>query len=253
MTYRSNGSIATGREAVRLQQLEPERTVSSVKRFIGRPYDHLSTEEIEASDYTVQPGPSGGIRIAFNEDHSVSPVEVSSEILNHLKRVAEAALGHEVSRAVVTVPAYFSNSQRETTKTAAEAVGLTVERILNEPTAAALAYGLDKLDDEQTVAVYDLGGGTFDLSILQMKEGLFEVISTAGIPSWRRRSRPSHREDIQGLGIENLPPPNPPGCALPPARPRRLSVRLTLIPSVSSSFAIPKALSSNSLNMKSKP
>ena len=180
VTYRSNGSIATGREAVRLQQLEPERTVSSVKRFIGRPYDHLSTEEIEASDYTVQPGPFGGIRIAFDEDHSVSPVEVSSEILNHLKRVAEAALGHEVSRAVVTVPAYFSNSQRETTKTAAEAVGLTVERILNEPTAAALAYGLDKLDDEQTVAVYDLGGGTFDLSILQMKEGLFEVISTAG-------------------------------------------------------------------------
>jgi len=180
ITYRSDGSIVSGREALRLQQIEPTRTVSSVKRFIGRPFDRLSTDEIDTCDYSLQPEQFGGISISFGEDESVSPIEVSSEILAHLKRIAESTLGQSISRAVVTVPAYFSNAQREATKAAAEAVCLTVERILNEPTAAALAYGLEKLDDQQTVAVYDLGGGTFDLSILQMKEGLFEVISTAG-------------------------------------------------------------------------
>ena len=179
VTYLKDGSIVTGREALRLKKLEPERTISSVKRFIGRPFDQISTEEKAASDYKIQPA-SFGIEIPLSEAETTSPIEVSAEILRRLKTVAEMALGHGVSRAVVTVPAYFSNSQREATKSAAESVGLTVERVLNEPTAAALAYGLDKLDEQQTVAVYDLGGGTFDLSILQMKKGLFEVISTAG-------------------------------------------------------------------------
>ena len=179
VTYLKDGSIVTGREALRLKKLEPERTISSVKRFIGRPFDQISTEEKAASDYKIQPA-SFGIEIPLSEAETTSPIEVSAEILRRLKTVAETALGHGVSRAVVTVPAYFSNSQREATKSAAESVGLTVERVLNEPTAAALAYGLDKLDEQQTVAVYDLGGGTFDLSILQMKKGLFEVISTAG-------------------------------------------------------------------------
>ena len=179
VTYLKDGSAVTGREAVRLRKLEPERTISSVKRFIGRPFDQISTDQIAASDYKIQPA-SIGIEIPLSETQTTSPIEVSAEILRRLKTVAETALGHKVSRAVVTVPAYFSNSQREATKSAAESAGLTVERVLNEPTAAALAYGLDKLDEQQTVAVYDLGGGTFDLSILQMKEGLFEVVSTAG-------------------------------------------------------------------------
>ena len=179
VTYLKDGSIVTGREALRLKKLEPERTISSVKRFIGRPFDQISTQEKAASDYKIQPA-SIGIEIPLSEAETTSPIEVSAEILRRLKTVAETALGHGVSRAVVTVPAYFSNSQREATKSAAESAGLTVERVLNEPTAAALAYGLDKLDEQQTVAVYDLGGGTFDLSILQMKKGLFEVISTAG-------------------------------------------------------------------------
>ncbi len=169
-----------GKEALRSRVLSPGRTVTSIKRFIGRTFSDLSEEEITETGFPLVPGSSGEILVELDPETRISPVEISSLILRRLRETAESALEMPVTRAVVTVPAYFNNSQREATKRAAEQAGLTVERILNEPTAAALAYGLDKLDEEATVAVYDLGGGTFDLSILQMKEGFFEVISTAG-------------------------------------------------------------------------
>ncbi len=169
-----------GREALRSQALMPNRTITSVKRFIGRTFADLSADEIAETPYRLMAGPSAGIRIQLDENHGVTPEEVSAQVLTRLRETAEAALETSVTRAVVTVPAYFNHSQREATKRAAELAGLKVERILNEPTAAALAYGLDRLSESATIAVYDLGGGTFDLSILQMREGFLEVVATAG-------------------------------------------------------------------------
>lgn len=178
--YRDGASPLIGWEALRAKALSPERTISSAKRLLGRPFSDLSPEERETISYPVRDDGQDHIEIDIGNESPVTPVDISSEILRHLKQAAEAALETAVRRAVITVPAYFNNSQREATKAAAEQAGLTVERIINEPTAAALAYGLNKIDDDQTVAVYDLGGGTFDLSILQMRDGVFEVISTAG-------------------------------------------------------------------------
>lgn len=178
--YRDGASPLIGWEALRAKALSPERTISSAKRLLGRPFSDLSPEERETISYPVRDDGRDHIEIDIGNESPVTPVDISAEILRHLKRAAEAALETAVRRAVITVPAYFNNSQREATKAAAEQAGLTVERIINEPTAAALAYGLNKIDDDQTVAVYDLGGGTFDLSILQMRDGVFEVISTAG-------------------------------------------------------------------------
>jgi molecular chaperone DnaK len=169
-----------GTEAMRARALAPGRTVASIKRFMGRTFADLSIEERSESPYRLVPGSRGEILVALDEHTLVSPEEVSALILARLKETAEVALEMPVSRAVVTVPAYFNHSQREDTRRAAELAGLTVERILNEPTAAALAYGLDRLGESATVAVYDLGGGTFDLSVLQLREGFFEVIATAG-------------------------------------------------------------------------
>lgn len=169
-----------GSEAMRGQLLAPGRTVTSIKRFMGRPFSDLSPAEREETTFRLVPGARGEILVALDEKTLVSPEEVSALILARLRETAEAALETPVSRAVVTVPAYFNHSQREATRRAAELAGLAVERILNEPTAAALAYGLDRLGESTTVAVYDLGGGTFDLSVLQMREGFFEVIATAG-------------------------------------------------------------------------
>jgi molecular chaperone DnaK len=169
-----------GTEAMRARALAPGRTVASIKRFMGRTFADLSVEERSETPYRLVPGARGEIIVALDEKTLVSPEEVSALILARLKETAEAALETTVSRAVVTVPAYFNHSQREATRRAAELAGLTVERILNEPTAAALAYGLDRLGESATVAVYDLGGGTFDLSVLQLREGFFEVIATAG-------------------------------------------------------------------------
>lgn len=168
-----------GREASRAGSVASSRTIHSIKRFIGRRFSQLSDEEKADAGFALEVSENDGILVRI-DDETVSPEEISSLILGRIKTIAEAALEEPVSRAVITVPAYFSNSQREATKRAAEMAGLTVERIVNEPTAAALAYGLDKLDEKQTVAVYDFGGGTFDLSILQMRNGLFEVVSTAG-------------------------------------------------------------------------
>jgi len=170
--YREDGSILVGREARRIQGLQPDRTISSVKRLIGRRFGDKGTEGLI--------GPKGTPVNLPIDGKKLTPEEVSSEILKRLKTIAEDRLGTQVNRAVITVPAYFNDSQRAATKKAGELAGFTVERILAEPTAAALAYGLDKLSDRSKVAVYDLGGGTFDLSILQLDNGVFEVLSTHG-------------------------------------------------------------------------
>lgn len=158
-----DGSITVGAAALRQRALKPTRTITSVKRLIGR-----------------RPGEGGWQPPYSLSELNTSPVEVSAEILKHLKAVAERALEQSVAQAVVTVPAYFNDAQRAATKRAGELAGLEVVRILSEPTAAALAYGLDKLDEHQKVAVYDLGGGTFDISVLEMREGTFQVLATAG-------------------------------------------------------------------------
>lgn len=180
VSYADPDNPRVGHEALRSAQTAATATIASAKRYLGRPYSDLSETEISSPPFRIVRTGDGGIGFEVAPDFVVTPEEVSAEILRHLKHVAEEALETTVRRAVITVPAYFNNSQREATKSAAARAGLVVERILNEPTAAALAYGLDKLDESQTVAVYDLGGGTFDLSVLQMRDGLFEVIATAG-------------------------------------------------------------------------
>ena len=173
--YPADGPPQAGILARRVQATAPERTIASVKRLIGR----RAAEVEDFSAAPIEPGEGGWAEIWIGEDR-FKPEEVSAEILKRLRAVAESALEEPVRRAVVTVPAYFNDGQRNATKRAGELAGLTVERILNEPTAAALAYGLDKLDEKTRVAVYDFGGGTFDLSILEMRDGVFQVIATHG-------------------------------------------------------------------------
>jgi molecular chaperone DnaK len=170
--YGEQGKILVGHEARRMEALHPDRTVASVKRLIGRRFGEEGTEHLAGSK-----GSPVTLRIG---DRSITPEEVSSEILRRLKSIAEERLGTEITRAVITVPAYFNDTQRAATRRAGELAGFTVERILSEPTAAALAYGLDKLGDRSRIAVYDFGGGTFDLSILQLDQGVFQVLSTHG-------------------------------------------------------------------------
>ena len=166
-----------GHEANRVRVLKPAETVYSVKRFIGRRRAEISDEEKPAT-YALN-SDSGAVTIPIH-DKNFSPEEISGEVLKKLKRDAENYFNEPVTRAVVTVPAYFNDAQRAATKRAGELAGFTVERILNEPTAAALAYGLDKLKEKSKIAVYDLGGGTFDLSILELNEGVFQVLATNG-------------------------------------------------------------------------
>ena len=166
-----------GHEANRIRVLKPSETIYSVKRFIGRRGAEISEEEKPA---TYALNCAGGAVSVPIHGKNFSPEEISAEVLKKLKRDAENSFGEPVTRAVITVPAYFNDSQRAATKRAGELAGLTVERILNEPTAAALAYGLDKLKEKSKIAVYDLGGGTFDLSILELNEGVFQVLSTNG-------------------------------------------------------------------------
>jgi molecular chaperone DnaK len=167
-----------GEQASRLRVLKPDQTVYSIKRFMGRRGAEIPREEMLVN-YPVAGQGAGPVTVAL-PGRSWTPEEISAEILKKLKRDAEAALGQTVDRAVITVPAYFNDAQRNATKKAGELAGLTVERIVNEPTAAALAYGLDKLREKSRIAVYDLGGGTFDLSILELNEGVFQVLSTNG-------------------------------------------------------------------------
>ncbi len=171
------GERLVGQVAKRQAITNPENTVYSIKRFMGRRYDEVS-EEIKRVPYKVVRGPHDDARVEIS-GKSYSPAEISAMILQKLKTAAEDFLGEKVTKAVITVPAYFNDGQRQATKQAGEIAGLEVLRIINEPTAAALAYGLDKKKDE-TIAVYDLGGGTFDISILEVGEGVVEVKSTNG-------------------------------------------------------------------------
>jgi molecular chaperone DnaK len=166
-----DGEIEIGAKALRRRAMEPERVVTSIKRLIGRRADEVE----DGFPVPVTAGPDG-LPLVLGK----SPEEISAEILRELKRIAEWRMGMPISKAVITVPAYFHDAQRAATKRAGELAGLEVVRILNEPTAAALAYGLDKLGEHARVAVYDLGGGTFDLSILEMRDGVFQVIATHG-------------------------------------------------------------------------
>ncbi len=173
-----NAEPVAGHAANRVRVVKPAETVYSVKRFIGRRGADLSQEEMLVT-YPVKGEGPGPVRLPIN-GRDYLPEEISAEVLKKLKGDAEAALGEPVTRAVITVPAYFNDAQRNATKQAGELAGFTVERIINEPTAAALAYGLDKLREKSKIAVYDLGGGTFDLSILELTEGVFQVLATNG-------------------------------------------------------------------------
>ncbi len=167
-----------GHKANRVRVLKPAETVYSVKRFMGRRGSDIAREEMLVT-YPVRGEGTGAVTIDIH-GRSWTPEEISAEVLKKLKRDAEASFGEPVTRAVITVPAYFNDAQRNATKKAGELAGFTVERIVNEPTAAALAYGLDKLKEKSKIAVYDLGGGTFDLSILELNNGVFQVLSTNG-------------------------------------------------------------------------
>ena len=176
--FPEEGEPLVGRPASRMRAFKPKQTIYSVKRFMGLRGNELSESDPNVSyEFVRQKGRSVAVRIG---DRRFKPEEISARILQKLKRDAEAALGHSVSRAVITVPAYFNDAQRMATKTAGELAGFTVERIVNEPTAAALAYGLDKLKQNSKIAVYDLGGGTFDISILELDHGVFHVLATHG-------------------------------------------------------------------------
>src|ERR671916_2725022 len=174
---RRSGERLVGQLARRQAVTNPERTIYSIKRFMGRRYSDVKTEA-ERVGYVVKSGPGGDIRIQVDEK-DYSPPEISAMILQKLKRDAEEYLGEEVTDAVITVPAYFEDAQRQATQDAGRIAGLNVKRIINEPTAAALAYGLDK-EQDQTILVFDLGGGTFDVSILELGDGVFEVKATSG-------------------------------------------------------------------------
>ena len=173
-----DGEIKVGDPAKRQAVANPKNTIFSAKRFIGSNYKEVEGEA-KKMPYTVKKGKGDRVIIETN-DKEYSPQEISATVLQNLKKTAEAYLGTEVKKAVITVPAYFNDSQRQATKEAGEIAGLEVLRIINEPTAAALAYGLDKKDKDSKVAVYDLGGGTFDISILEIGNGVFEVLSTNG-------------------------------------------------------------------------
>lgn len=173
-----NGERKVGDPAKRQAITNPTKTVSSIKRFMGEKYTSLD-KEIRRVPFHVQQGENDTPRVMI-DDRKYSPQEISAMVLQKMKKTAEDYLGQEVTDAVITVPAYFNDSQRQATKEAGEIAGLKVRRIINEPTAAALAYGLDKKGKDMTVAVFDLGGGTFDISILDLGDGVFEVKSTNG-------------------------------------------------------------------------
>jgi len=178
VAFTDGGEIKVGDPAKRQAIINPKRTVFSIKRFMGRSYDEVQ-EETQRVPYTVVKGPNNTPRVDI-DGRLYTPQEISAMILQKMKKTAEDYLGHEVTEAVITVPAYFNDAQRQATKEAGEIAGLKVRRIINEPTAAALAYGLDKKNKDLKVAVYDLGGGTFDISILELGDGVFEVKSTNG-------------------------------------------------------------------------
>jgi molecular chaperone DnaK len=178
VAFAKSGERLVGQPAKRQAITNPKHTIFSIKRFMGRVIGEVAKEKTEIP-YEVVAGDNNSARVQIG-DRMYSPPEISAMILQKMKKTAEDYLGQEVTEAVITVPAYFNDAQRQATKDAGEIAGLTVRRIINEPTAAALAYGLDKKTSDHTVAVYDLGGGTFDISILALGDGVFEVKSTNG-------------------------------------------------------------------------
>src|SRR6059036_2588866 len=178
--FSKSGERLVGQVAKRQAITNPENTIFSVKRFMGRKYDDVQVQKaLKVVPYKVAKASNGDVRVVLN-GKEYSPPEISAMILQKLRADAEAKLGEKITQAVITVPAYFDDAQRQATKDAGTIAGLEVLRIINEPTAASLAYGLDKQGKEETIAVYDLGGGTFDISILRVGEGVFEVIATNG-------------------------------------------------------------------------
>ena len=177
VAFTKSGERLVGQLARRQAVLNPENTVYSIKRFVGRRFSEVEAEK-KIISYKVTEGNDGGCKVAI-QGKDYSPEEISAMILRKLKEDAEKYLGEKVTSAVITVPAYFNDSQRQSTKNAGIIAGLEVLRIINEPTAAALAYGLDKKDNE-VILVFDLGGGTFDVSVLEVGDGIFEVKSTSG-------------------------------------------------------------------------
>ena len=178
VAFTEDGERKVGDPAKRQAVTNPTKTVYSIKRFIGTHFKD-DASEISRVPYKVVSGPNDTVKVKI-DDREYTPQEISAMTLQKMKKTAEDYLGQEVTRAVITVPAYFNDAQRQATKEAGEIAGLKVERIINEPTAAALAYGLDKNHKDQKIAVYDLGGGTFDISILDLGDGVFEVLSTNG-------------------------------------------------------------------------
>ncbi|HVG11706.1 MAG TPA: Hsp70 family protein, partial [Flavisolibacter sp.] len=178
VAFLKNGERKVGDPAKRQAITNPQNTITSVKRFMGRQFGEV-TEEISHWSYNVAKGDNNTVRIDI-DGRLYTPQEISAMVLQKMKKTAEDYLGQEVTDAVITVPAYFNDAQRQATKEAGEIAGLNVRRIVNEPTAAALAYGLDKGGKDHHIAVFDLGGGTFDISILELGDGVFEVKSTNG-------------------------------------------------------------------------
>ncbi|RNC84610.1 MAG: molecular chaperone DnaK [Balneola sp.] len=178
VAFSKDGERLVGAPAKRQAITNPDKTIASVKRFMGRMHNEVGSETKQVA-YKVVKGEDGTARVEI-DDRKYAPQEISAMVLQKMKQTAEEYLGEKVTEAVVTVPAYFNDAQRKATQEAGKVAGLDVKRIINEPTAAALAYGLDKKDTDQTIAVYDLGGGTFDISILELGDGVFEVKSTNG-------------------------------------------------------------------------
>jgi molecular chaperone DnaK len=176
--FRKDGERVVGKAAKNQAVTNPENTVSSIKRFIGRDYKETSTER-DTISYKVKSGKDGRVLVDI-EGKDFTPEEISAMVLQKLKADAEKYTGSAISQAVITVPAYFNDAQRQATKDAGRIAGLEVLRIINEPTAASLAYGLDKVGKDEKILVFDLGGGTFDVSVLEISEGVFEVLSTSG-------------------------------------------------------------------------
>lgn len=179
VAFTKDGERLVGAPAKRQAITNPEKTVSSIKRFMGRMYNEVEGEMGQASYKVVKSEDDGTARVQI-DDRKYAPQEISAMILQKMKQTAEEYLGEKVTEAVITVPAYFNDAQRKATQEAGKIAGLDVKRIINEPTAASLAYGLDKKDTDQTIIVYDLGGGTFDVSVLELGDGVFEVKSTSG-------------------------------------------------------------------------
>tara|TARA_B100000508_G_scaffold141093_1_gene146533 strand:+ start:42137 stop:44053 length:1917 start_codon:yes stop_codon:yes gene_type:complete len=178
VAFVEGGERKVGDPAKRQAITNPQKTISSIKRFMGSSFDDVA-DEVKRMSYEVVKGDNNTPRVKI-DDRTFTPQEISAMVLQKMKKTAEDYLGQEVTEAVVTVPAYFNDSQRQATKEAGEIAGLTIKRIINEPTAAALAYGLDKKDVDQKVAVFDFGGGTHDVSLLELGDGVFEVLSTDG-------------------------------------------------------------------------